>query len=330
MRALMELICRTAIANQTDGYDVGALAGSCGSKSPVGKGWIIPIAALVIAACGSTEAPLTTMTQGQTSAAPPTPSTVDSRATATTTVEGLELTGTLWVTIGLDGLRTDSGTLLWSSGNLAEKAVARDGAGGLVFLDGSGLWWFADGASEPVLVARNVPTRVIEVVRSDNDAIVALGYEQRTYLRLSDGMNVEDPGGLVTIDPDGNEIWSAANGWSAWIEGPHLAAALEGTPTVVEKAARLKVTDATGALVIDEVIGTEAEPWVRMHDFDGQIMILSRGPIEPAMPEETFLVIDLGCDTCTSTFTAAGASASLVGSDREWNGPLEFSDASLP
>jgi hypothetical protein len=233
------------------------------------------------------------------------------------------------VTIGLDGLRTDKGEALWPSGALFDKAVARDHGGGIVFSGGSDLWWYASGAPEPQLVASNAPTRVIEVIGTGTDAVVALGYGDRTYLRLADGSAVTGADGAVVVDGDGHEIWSAANGWSVWIEGPELAPAAEGTPTVVESPARLKVADADGATVIDEVIGTESEPWVRIHDFDGQNLILSRGPIEPAMPEETFLVIDLGCGACTSTFTAAATSASLVGADRDWSGPLDFSEDSL-
>jgi hypothetical protein len=284
---------------------------------------------LVVAGCESTATSSTTVGQPQVSTSQAATSATSSSAPSTTTDEGLDLTGSLWVTIGLDGLQTDKGEVLWPSGALFDKAVARDHAGGLVFIDGSDLWWFATGTPEPLLVADNVPTRVVEVIGSGTDAVAALGYEERTYLRLSDGANMPDPGGVVTIETDGQEVWSAANGWSVWIEGPELAPTDEGTPTVVESQARLKVADADGVVVIDEVVGTDTDPWVRIHDFDGQIVILSRGPIEPAMPEETFLVIDLGCAACTSTFTAAAASASLVEADRDWSGPLEFSEDSL-
>lgn len=285
--------------------------------------------ALVVAGCGGTARSSTTVGQPQVSTIQMATSTTLPSAPPTSTDDGLDLSGSLWVTIGLDGLRTDKGDVLWPSSALFDKAVAHDHAGGLVFINGSDLWWYANGAPEPLLVASDVPARVVEVIGTGTDAVVALGYEERTYLRLGDGSEVADPGGVVTVETDGEEVWSAANGWSVWIEGPELAPTDEGTPAVVESPARLKVADADGANVIDEVVGTDTDPWVRIHDFDGQIMILSRGPIEPAMPEEMFLVIDLGCGACASTFTAAAASASLVGNDRDWSGPVDFSEDSL-
>lgn len=74
--------------------------------------------------------------------------------------------------------------------------------------------------------------------------------------------------------------------------------------------------------MVDVQVGGAYEEWVRIHDFDGRNLILSRGPFEPAMPEETFLVIDLAEGIVTDWFIAGGASATLTGADVKWNGPV--------
>lgn len=70
-------------------------------------------------------------------------------------------------------------------------------------------------------------------------------------------------------------------------------------------------------------------PGSGIHDFDGRTLVISRGPIEPAMADESFLVIDFACDRCTTSFTKAAASASLVAPDSIWNGPVSFSELTL-
>ena len=92
---------------------------------------------------------------------------------------------------------------------------------------------------------------------------------------------------------------------------------------------RLLLTDETGAVLVNAVVGTDQEPWVRIHDFDGRNLIISRGPIEPAMADESFFVIDFACDSCTTRFTASAASATLVATDTSWKGPVSFSELTL-
>ena len=82
-------------------------------------------------------------------------------------------------------------------------------------------------------------------------------------------------------------------------------------------------------IVADVIVGTTDEPWVRVHDFDGRTLIVSRGNVVDHIPEETFLVIDLGCSSCTETFTAEATSAALSGPDSTWSGPADFTELSL-
>lgn len=276
-----------------------------------------------------------------TTAAPPTTTPAPS-STSPSTGSGLDLTGVRWLTElltqGFEGITTDDGTELWETATfLGQKSLARDRLGGFAFLDDTGgLWWFEAGAGEPALVAEEIVDPLVEVIPTDNGPVARLGYGEWTHIRLTDGQTVDDPGnGTVSVEPEGaqlpegREVWTAANGWSTQIEPPVFEEAEEGPPSVVEVPARLQVTDATGTMVVDIQIGTEAEPLVRIHDFDGRNLILSRGPVEPAMPEETFLVLDLSCASCTASFTGAAATATLPGGDAEWDGPLDFSEASL-
>lgn len=242
----------------------------------------------------------------------------------------LDLSGVRWVTIGPDGLRTDDGTEIWMGGSLFDKAVARDRSGGLVFVNGDELWWYRAGEAEPVLVASGVPSRVVEVVTDPAGPTARLGYGDWRHVSLAEGRSVGDPGGaMVQVDSGGRETWSAANGWFVSVSGPDLVDAEEGTPTVVATPARLILGDATGAVLVDVVVGTDDEPWIRVHDFDGRTLIVSRGPIEPAMADESFFVVDFGCERCTERFVAAGSSASLVGPDADWNGPVQFTGSAF-
>jgi len=44
--------------------------------------------------------------------------------------------------------------------------------------------------------------------------------------------------------------------------------------------------------VIDEVIGRDNGSWARINDSDGQLLVVSRRPVDPVLAEETFFVGD--------------------------------------
>lgn len=73
---------------------------------------------------------------------------------------------------------------------------------------------------------------------------------------------------------------------------------------------------------MDLQIGGAYDAWATIHDFDGPTLIISRGPFEPASPEETFLVIDLAEGAVMGWLEAGGTSATLAGADVEWDGPV--------
>jgi hypothetical protein len=91
----------------------------------------------------------------------------------------------------------------------------------------------------------------------------------------------------------------------------------------VLEPAHLVVTRGDEVLV-DRRIADSVAAWARIHDFDGQRLIVSRGPYEPAMPEESFLLIDLSTGEATEIFEAGGTEATFTGPDTDWNGPSEY------
>ncbi len=293
--------------------------------------WCLILVAFVVAGCASISGSSTTayVAEASSTSTSPVTTTVQVATTGPATAQGLDLGQSRWVTLGPEGLVSDDGSLVWPVGSQFDKAIARDRSGGLVFVEGGDLWWFPDDATEPDLVANHVPGRVVEVIATADDSVASLGFGEYVYVRLNDGEKVDAGSGRVSVDTAGNEVWSATNDWSVWIEGPQLEPADEGGPTAVIAHAKLYVADSSGSIVVDQAIGTSEEPWVRVHDFDGRTIILSRGPIEPATPPETFFVIDLGCAICTSSFTAVVTSASLTQNDPHWNGPLSFSPETL-
>ncbi len=237
---------------------------------------------------------------------------------------GLDLSGASWVTHGLDGIRLDDGTLLWETQPFP-AGIARDHEGGFAFADSTGLWWFASGAEEPALVREGV-FDLVAVIPDVQGPVALVGDAGPVYVRLSDGEAVADPGGgPVSVSPDTPWLWkwTAPNGLSAWVVEPVVEFDAEGQPAAVREPAHLVVARDDETL-LDLRIGTEQEPWATLRDFDGRTLMVSRAPFEPAMPPETFFVIDLSCGDCLRTFTAGGADATLSGSDVDWTGPVEI------
>lgn len=247
-------------------------------------------------------------------------------ATSTLPVNGLDLSQALWVTHGPDGIRLDDGTLVWETMPFP-AGVARDGEGGLVFTDSSGLWWFPTAADEPTLV-REGASDLVAVVDRPAGRVAMMWDGGPVYFSLTDGEAVDDPQEVgVEVSPDTPWLWkwTAANGLSAWVTGPEVEFDAEGQPSQVLEPAHLVVAEGEEVLV-DLPIGGVYEAWATIHDFDGQTLIISRGPNEPAMAEATFLLIDLALGEVTRSFVAGGTRATLTGADVDWNGPVQVPD----
>lgn len=277
-------------------------------------------AVLVLGACsGGTVDQSSTSTNG-------TSSTTSSIASSTTsTIQGLDLSESAWVTHGLEGIRLDDGSLICQTQPFPADIV-RDRQGGLVFSDSTGLWWFRSGEAEPFLISEDT-TQLVSVISSPRGPVV-MTLEGPSFYLLSSGEQVEAPEDVSIAVP--NETpwlweWTAANGLTAQVTDPEVNTDQEGQPTDILEPAHLIVSRGDEVLV-DLPIGTGDEAWVRIHDFDGQRIIISRGPFEPAMPEETFLLIDLATGSASELFVASATRAAFTGADTDWTGPVQQPD----
>lgn len=273
---------------------------------------------------GESATPTSTSVPGASS--PPAESTTTTHPAtsppSTSNAGGLDLSGVQWVTHGPEGIRLDDDTLVLVTEPFP-AGVARDRRGGIAFTDSKGLWWLPSGEIEPRLVWEG-DVELIAVVEDTSGPVAIVWKEGPVYLRLGDGEGVAEPVGTgVKVSPDRpwDREWTAANGLSVRIVEPEVEEDAEGQPSVVLEPARLTVTRGDEVLV-DVPVGGPDEPWVRLHDFDGQIVLLSQGPFEPAMPEETFLLIDLATGEVVNSFVAAGTGATLTGNDVGWSGPV--------
>lgn len=282
----------------------------------------------VLVACGDNAGgdPATSSTSVPSSSTSSIASPSTTLPSSTVPAVGLDLSDAVWVTHGPDGIHKDDGTLVWETATFPAQ-VARDHEGGLVFVDSGGLWWFPIHASEPTRVWVAAPIyELVDVAFGPDGPIAVLWDYGPEYVRLADGEFVDAPGGMNPVPDNPWEWhWTAANGLSAWVTEPEVEWDSEGQPSQVLEPAHLIIAEGDLQLV-DIRVGGFYEPWARIHDFDGQTIIVSRGPFEPAMPEETFLLIDLAEGAVTKSFVAGGTSATLTGIDMEWTGPVEKLD----
>jgi len=278
---------------------------------------------LLLGACGEDVATISTLRPATTTTSQP--GSPDSSTTTTSVpapaVSWDAIRDARWLTTGIDGIHTDTGVLVWATDPiLGSKSLVRDGAGGFVWLDAKGLWWLPLDAGFPVLVAPDTLGELIEVIATDYGPVARLGYTDPFYVDLTTGHRVSEPaGGRIGFHETGNVPWLAGNGLEAVIEGPEAELDAEGQPVRIVRDARL-IVRRDGEAIVDLPAGTFYEPYPRIHDFDGQRLLLSRGPYEPALPEETFTLLDLSCAPCAASFRAAATFASFTTTDSDWDG----------
>ena len=249
------------------------------------------------------------------------PGTTGRAASTSMPATTLDLTGITWVTHGLDGVRAEGATLIWET-HPVPAAIARDRLGGLVFSDSAGLWWYRDGESEPERVGDG-SDEVLAAWMAEEGPTAILRTDGSNAISLRDGVRF-DPPADAPVEVLGESPWlrwTSSNGLSAWITDPEVEFDSEGQPSKVVETARLVVARDERALV-DVSIAPFDRAWARIHDFDGQRVIVSRGPFEPAMPAESFLLVDLATGEVTEIFEAAATNATFTGADREWTGPV--------
>ena len=269
----------------------------------------------------TTAAPATTVTP-TTTAVPPPATTVPSTTVTTTPPVGLNLDGDTWVIHTIDGVTSEAGDLLFDTDPvLGEENLVRDREGGLFFSDSFGLWWWRAGDSEPDLVLEGWFFRLIEAIPTPNGPVVRIADAGDRYIDITNLTEVSPIPGSVDIDEDFSVVLRAANGLSATVTQPEITLTGEGFPDEVIEPAHLLITRDTET-VLDLRIGGPAEAYARIHDFDGRRVIVSRGPFEPALPSETYMVIDLSCPECTEVFVESAATAALTGADSDWDGDV--------
>ncbi|HXV72781.1 MAG TPA: hypothetical protein VEB69_15435 [Acidimicrobiia bacterium] len=280
-------------------------------------------AMLVVVACTGGDAVNQTPSTSPSLSSPTTTSTLARPSSTNPGRAAIDLSNSIWVVHGLDGIRLDDGTLIWETQPFP-AAIARDRQGGLVFTDSTGLWWFRAGDSQPMRVGRADDIyEVIAVARTAADPVALVWAAGPTFLSLSDGSSVKaPPNSPVEISQDLARLtWTADNGLSAWATEPEVERDTENQPSRILEPAHLVVADSQGVLV-DIRIGDVDQAWATIHDFDGQRIIISLGPYEPAMPEESFLLVDLATGDAREIFRAAGTKATFVGADPDWRGPV--------
>ncbi len=259
----------------------------------------------------TTTVPPTTTIAPSTTIAPPTTNEVG--------VDWEAIRSAEWLIYGPDGILTSDWVQVWEP-NVAvgDNAIIRDGSGGYVWNDLDGLWWLPANASAPTLVLEG-DISLLGVTPTYTGPVAQLGPLPPRHVDLRTGTYADPPENpRVRYEgepgPSRTVVWTAGNGLEARVTPPKVVYDNEGQPADVTQPARLIVTKGD-TTIVDFPVGSFYSPSVRLHDFDGQRLILSRGPFEPALPEETFFVVDLACGECLATFSAGATHAALVGPD---------------
>lgn len=283
---------------------------------------------LVVTACAegtsnttATRGPdATTSTTAAPSSTTSVPQTTQAPATTTTATPSLDFVSLPWVVHTIDGITDPSGTLLFDTDpSLGSENLIRDGQGGIFFTDAFGLWWWRAGEADPDLVLDGSFLRLVEAIPTANGPVVRIADVDDRYIDVTNLSEVAPLEGSVEVTDEFAVIRRAANGLTATVTQPEVTLSFEGFPDEVIEPAHLLISRG-GETLLDLRIGGPVEAYARLHDFDGQRVIVSRGPYEPALPPETYMVIDLACPECTETFIEAAATATLTGPDSDWDG----------
>jgi hypothetical protein len=216
---------------------------------------------------------------------------------------------------GADGLIADLEDFAMSNGR-----VAWDGAAGIVYVaaDGTLRHLDPDGNRE---VTADLPeganSRILATVAGDPTLVGVVAQDALLWIDLVSGERVDRPAGGVDLDPELGPVFTD-QGRTVWVDTAGLATAQRGEggePLGEYDLPRVVVEDAaTGDILTTRVLGTYEQPYLRIHDFDGRRLIVSREPYEPANPPLTVFIIDLECGNCTQVIETNGPhSFTLVG-----------------
>ncbi len=127
---------------------------------------------------------------------------------------------------------------------------------------------------------------------------------------------MRSPDGTISVLPgprpiDDHSRIVAANGLTVEVTEP--AVSPEGFDA--ESPSRLHLLDVDGELVQEWPLGSIVDPWLNLIDFNGQVILVARRPLEPVFPLVEHFVIDITCAECLDVFETKPGMATLLGAD---------------
>ncbi len=273
------------------------------------------VAATSTTAAGTTAAPdvATTLAEATTTTAPESTTTMSAESTTTSSTEapatdGIDVSGAEWVrTQNPDAIVDSNGDVILQTGAplLGTKTAAWDTGSGVVTVTAdSRLRWVRPGADTiiPLEWPDPDPPILLDVVLLDAGPAAAL----RTF--GGDVMWVDlTTGDVVDGDPDRADVFEdhgdqlGAQGRKVSVFFPENAdVERDETGALIwpYELPQLVVTDTAGDELVRITLGTEQDPFVKLHDFDGRRVVVSQEGWEPALAPRTVFIIDLECGDC--------------------------------
>ncbi len=293
-------------------------------------------ACLVLFACSGEEAESADVETGATAAITASPAADDDTAPRTTSTtsttmaeaEGIDVSGSLWVVNGFDGLVDDQGRVI---GELVGEVIggsrttARAADGTLYLATGENVWSLAPG---------DVDLAAVDIEADSLTSFGGLGYGPDGQVispqYSDDPVVLDDRGGRrfqfeVTSEGTAQSI-TASNGLTVRVVDPVGEYVPEGGYLdKLETPAKLEVFGPNPEASWTIEAGGSAAVWLDLIDFNGRHVMFARAPSEPADPAIQHVVYDLNCphrgqappqgEACTRTFWAQFGKATLVGPD---------------
>lgn len=245
-----------------------------------------------------------------------TTSTLGTGGSPTTSVvsPGPDRSAALWFRNHYEGLADDAGTIYRHRAEVDYSGpMVRTSDGGIYVVQDQRLFLLAPGQVEPEPVDVDGPVGYVVDLDSDGQVVWLDG--QNTLRRLDGGPAASGP---AASGPAADR--TAANGWTA-----RLQPAPDPATGLVEHAtdpAELEILDPSGTVARTFTVGGASASDVKLEDFDGRRVIVSRAPAEPAGSPWQMLLIDLACDpVCVRTSIGVGDTV-LNGPDIAGDPPL--------
>lgn len=280
----------------------------------------------IVAATTTTAAEATTTTPGEdttttTAVESTTTTTNEPEATSTTVAEsttttqaptdpgiGIDVSDAEWIrTVNPDAILDSNGDVIVDTDAplLGTKTAAWDTDSGIVTVTAdSRLRWIRPGADTfiPVEWSDPDPPILLDVVLLDAGPAAAM----RTF--GFDVMWVDlNTGGQVEGDPDRADVFEdqgdvlGAQGRKVRVFFPENAdVERDETGALIwpYELPQLIVSDLAGDELVRITLGSEQDPFVKLHDFDGRRVVVSQEGWEPALAPRTVFIIDLECSDC--------------------------------